>query len=71
MKKENEPEKEKESKKENEAKKENKSKKGSILLDRYIQRTTMDKMQNLDDRALADAIKSLLLQGREDPKNLN
>lgn len=52
-------------------KKENEPKKGSPLLDRYIQRSTMDKMQKLDDRALADAIKTLLLQGKEDPKNLN
>lgn len=52
-------------------KKENESQKGSPLLDRYIQRSTMDKMQKMDDKALAEAIKSLLLQGKEDPKNLN
>lgn len=52
-------------------KKENEPKKSSPLLDRYIQRSTMDKMQQLDEKSLAEAIKSLLLQGNEDPKNLN
>ncbi len=46
-------------------------KKGSPLLDRYIQRSTMEKMQKFDEKALADAIKSLLLQDKENPKNLN
>lgn len=58
-------------KKSSKAKQGKDTKKGSILLDRYIQKTTMDKMQHLDDKALADAIKTLLLQGKEDPKNLN
>ncbi len=52
-------------------KKEDQPKKGSPLLERYLQRSTMDKMQQLDDEALAQAIKSLLLQGKDDPKNLN
>lgn len=46
-------------------------KKGTPLLDRYIQRTTMDKMQKVDDEALAQAIKTLLLKDKDNPKNLN
>ena len=52
-------------------KKEDEDKKSSPLLDRYIQRSAVDKMQHIDDQILADAIKSLLLQGNDDPKNLN
>ncbi|MDF2593709.1 MAG: hypothetical protein K0R69_50 [Clostridia bacterium] len=52
-------------------KKENEPKKSSPLLERYIQRSMMDKMQQFDERSLAEAIKSLLLQSKEDPKNLN
>ncbi|WP_069998090.1 hypothetical protein [Cellulosilyticum sp. I15G10I2] len=58
-------------KKENQPEKEDQPKKVSSLLDRYIQRNTMDKMQKLDDQALAQAIKSLLLKGNDESKNLN
>lgn len=58
-------------KKDNQPKKEKETKKSSPLLDRYLQRNAMDKMQQLDDQALAQAIKSLLLQGNDDFKNLN
>jgi hypothetical protein len=52
-------------------KKKDEPKKGSPLLDRYIQRNAMDKMKQIDERVLADAIKSMLIEGKEDPKNLN
>lgn len=38
----------------------------SILLDHYIQRTITNKMQDLEDQALAEAIRSMLLAGDEE-----
>ena len=38
----------------------------SILLDHYIQRTITNKMQDLEDKALAEAIRSMLLAGDEE-----
>lgn len=51
----------KEKDKTNKQKKEN-----SILLDHYIQRTITNKMQDLEEKALAEAIRSMLLAGDEE-----
>nr|WP_302596558.1 hypothetical protein [uncultured Cellulosilyticum sp.] len=49
--------------------KENKSKKGSALLDHMIQRNISSSMQNVDDKVIAQAIKTLLM--KDDNKYMN
>lgn len=46
--------------------KENTTKKQTTLLDQYIQRTITDKMQELEEKALAEAIRSMLLKDGQD-----
>lgn len=54
--------------KKEEAKKETK---GSPLLERYIQRSVSDKMQHVDEKIIADAIKTLLYEDNNSSKHLN
>lgn len=44
---------------------------GSPFLDRYIQKSMTDHMQEVDARLLAEAIKTLLHQDNEKTKHLN
>lgn len=48
------------------AEKEKKKIKQVTLLDHYIQRTTQNKMQELEEKALAEAIRSMLLEDKQD-----
>lgn len=41
----------------------------SPLLERYLQKTMTDQMQNVDDEALAKAIQTLLYKDKEKKKN--
>lgn len=54
--------------KNNNIKKEGKS---SVLLERYLQKNMTDRMQQVDDEALAKAIKTLLYADEKKNKRLN
>ncbi|PHV72387.1 hypothetical protein CS063_02605 [Sporanaerobium hydrogeniformans] len=45
--------------------------KGSPLLERYIQRSLSDKMQQVDEQMIAEAIKTLLYEDKNQSKHLN
>ncbi len=43
----------------------------SPLLERYLQKTMTDQMQQVDDQLLASAIQTLLYEGKQKNKRLN
>ncbi len=45
--------------------------KSSVLLERYLQKNMTDRMQQVDDEALAKAIKTLLYADEKKNKRLN
>ena len=47
------------------------AKASSPLLERYLQKTMTDHMQNIDDALLARAIKTLLAEEKDKNKHLN
>lgn len=48
------------------AEKEKNKTKQTTLLDHYIQRTVSNKMNELEEKALAEAIRSMLLEDKQD-----